>query len=499
MEILFENIKSILVANDLLVKCSKKSISSFHSLQNNTALIKKNDIYIALTGGKNNGHDFIPQAIEKGAECLIVEEETKVSALLPYFVVHNTRAAWSVLSASIHGNPEKQLKLYGVTGTDGKTSTVWMTSELIRKSHSNCLSIGTLGITDGTNRWSIDHTTPDPPVLFSAFAHALKTGIRNVIMEVSSHSLIQEKLRNLNFEATAFTSFSRDHLDFHSSMEEYLDAKCLLFKKHIKKDSKIFICDKVLNLLPLDTFTSSNICTYGNKSKSSFEHMSILENRAGKEGQLIKIKIRDQILEGEIPYIGSHNVENFLAALLFAENILGFIPKPEIWMTLTPVPGRCELIKIDKPTIKTFVDFAHTPKGLETTLSTLRSYTKGKLWVVFGCGGNRDRGKRPEMAKIAEMLADHLIITSDNPRDERPEDIIKDIQSGLSKIDPSRVTTIIKRDEAIKFVINKAQKKDTILIAGKGHEGFQIIGTKKIPFSDQEHARKFLKEKNELE
>ncbi len=493
-KISFEIAKTTLEKNLLLIKTiSRSNEIPLGFPQNRVDQIQKGDIYIAFQGTQHDGHDFISKAIEMGAGCIVLENEKRIPSKykIPCFIVSDSRSAWSVLCSLVYGNPEANLHLYGVTGTDGKTSTVWISSQLVRNASQKCLSLGTLGTFDGKDHWHLDHTTPDPPVLFSKFDHAVKNKIPNVIMEVSSHSLMQGKLQNLKFNAAIFTSFSRDHLDFHKTIEDYWAAKCLLFTRHLKDNGLAIVHYKLLEKFPI--LETKKLWTYGFDPHLTIQkenHVPILEVKPGKLGQFIRFKIQNKEFSGEIPYFGIHNAENFLAAFLLAKEISSYFPDSQSWMNLASIPGRCELIDPREDVPKVFVDFAHTPTGIRTILKTLREYTRGKLWIVFGCGGNRDSGKRPEMTREAELNADCLILTSDNPRNEDPDFILAEMKKGLSK--NNSTLEIIDRERAIEHAISHAKKEDTILIAGKGHEAFQIIGTKKIPFSDQNIARHYL-------
>jgi UDP-N-acetylmuramoyl-L-alanyl-D-glutamate--2,6-diaminopimelate ligase len=491
-KISFEMAKKALQESKLLVKSFDSLSTQKGSLQTRAESIQLDDFYIAFRGTRVDAHDFISEALQKKAQCIILDDANRLplSPETPFLLVSDARAAWSILTALSFGNPENHMNLYGVTGTDGKTSTVWMASELIRHHHKKCLSLGTLGAFDGDEHWVLHHTTPDPPVFFSTLAQSVKNKTDTVVMEVSSHSLIQRKLENIYFNAAIFTSFSRDHLDFHKTIEEYFEAKCLLFTEHLNKNAKIILCEKLLSSFPIHKFNHEQIWIYGSHLEPQSHHMKLLESKPGEHGQFIKIQFKDKIYSGEIPYLGIHNAENFMAALLLTEDILKTIPDPKMWMKLTPIPGRCERIKIKKPSPRVYIDFAHTPEGLKTTLSTLRMYTEGKLWVVFGCGGDRDHGKRPAMAQIAETHADLVIMTSDNPRSEKIEDILEDMKKGLNQ--SSFVHIISDRELAIRYAIQNAESKDIILIAGKGHEDYQMIGSKKIPFRDQAHAQHYL-------
>lgn len=493
-----EKIKTILAKEQLLLSSSVLSTSSksgfpIHALDK----IQQDDCFIALSGTQTDGHSLIPLALQKGAQSFIFESKAKVpSSLLDgemsWFEVKSSRAAWSILCASSYEDPQKSLDVYGVTGTDGKTSTVWMCSQLIRNSEKKCLTLGTLGANDGQQHWPLSHTTPDPPVLFKAFDHCRTEKIPNVVMEVSSHSLVQEKLYPVQFSGAAFTSFSREHLDFHKNMQSYWEAKCTLFTKKLKAQGRVILNERLVDKFPINEVPSDDIWTYGwlppklNKDK----HVQIINCKPTPAGQKLSLKVQETIYEGIIPYFGAFNAENFCAAWIFAEKILSAFPTQELWEKMTSIPGRNELISVNKTGPRVFVDFAHTPQALETILSNLRETSSNKLWLVFGCGGNRDKGKRPEMAAIAEKYADYIVITSDNPRNENPNTIIEDIKKGLS----TNCRPLIEPDrrEAIKLAIQKSESHDTILIAGKGHESQQIIGEKTLPFSDQETAKYFL-------
>ncbi len=494
----FEKIKKVLTKENLLLESSTFSPSlkegfPIHAIEH----IQENDCFIALLGSQTDGHSLIPLALQKGARSIIFESKSRVpSGLLegniPWIEVKNSRAAWSVLCSLSYKNPQENLDVYGVTGTDGKTSTVWMSSQLLRGAEKKCLSLGTLGASDGQKHWPLSHTTPDPPVLFKAFSHCVAENIPNVVMEVSSHSLVQEKLYPVHFSGASFTTFSREHLDFHKDMQAYWEAKCSLFTKKLKSQGRVIINERLVSNFPIAEIPSDDIWTYGwlppklNKDK----HVQILHCRPVPTGQDLRLKTSGKIHEGVIPYFGAFNAENFCAAWIFAEKILSFFPPKDLWQKMSPIPGRNELITTTSNGPRVFVDFAHTPQALETILRNLRETSHNKLWLVFGCGGNRDKGKRPEMAAIAEKYADYIVITSDNPRNENPCMIIDDIRKGLS----SNYSPFIEPDrrEAIKFAITKSDIHDTILIAGKGHESQQIIGEKSLPFSDQETARYFL-------
>ena len=501
-KISFESARNALADARLLVAASRMISSDKKGFpQNRTDGLQDTDIFIAIKGEHTDSHDLIALAVRNGAGMLVIENREKLGALataehtVNWLQVSNTRAAWTILSARAYGNPEQKLQFYGVTGTDGKTSTVWLASQLIRRHQQKCLSLGTLGAYDGTTHWKLEHTTADPPVFFSALADCKAKAIPNVIMEVSSHSLIQQKVCNIKFSGAVLTSFSRDHLDFHKNMKDYWAAKCLLFESLLKKDGKAIVHHKLLEDFPEASIPTRDLWTYGFDPEQNVKrdlHVALLDCQPHTHGQYIRFTFRGETFEGAIPYLGMHNAENFIAAWLIAESVLSYSPAPETWTDLAPIPGRCELVSTSESAPKVYVDFAHTPQALRMILTTLRKSVRGKLWVVFGCGGDRDRGKRPEMAAIAEILADRLFLTSDNPRHEEPLSIIAEMRAGLKM--PTQATIEVDRKKAIGLAIKEAALMDTILIAGKGHESEQIIGDRKTPFSDQATARQFLKD-----
>lgn len=472
-----------------LLKRSHLSRPGQGSLQINSQSITRGDVFIAMQGTSTNSHAFIPQAIESGAHFLIFDQTDTLTFPLPEQVswaeVTNSRAAWAALSAQAYGNPQNKLSLYGVTGTNGKTSTTQMAGQLIRLCGSKCLTIGTLGASDGTKHWPSPHTTPDPPELFALLNHCVENHIPTVIMEVSSHAMEQQKVFPLKFSGGAFTSFSQDHLDFHKTMGAYWEAKLAFFTTKLEENALVLVNETIKNF-PMHQF--KNGMTYGGLAGSHHPpSLKILLNESSSENQIITIQYTEKEFKGEFPFSGFHNAENFTAAWAIARDAIGKDPDPSLWKQVKPIPGRCEVVnpnRKNEPTV--IIDFAHTPDALKTVLLSLKKTTEQRLWLVFGCGGDRDKGKRPKMAKIGEDYANFLVLTSDNPRSENPETIIEDMKAGLCK---NRNTFVeINREDAISFAIRKAIQDDIVLIAGKGHENYQIFKDKKIPFSDHEIA-----------
>lgn len=448
------------------------------------------DCFVAFRGINFDAHQFIPNAIAKRAGLLVVENDSLIPAdcVIPYIVVKSGRASWSYLAAEANQQPQDQLKILAVTGTNGKTSTTWMAGEIFRSAGHKCLTIGTLGADFGEGPSCTTHTTPDPDVLFALLKEAVTRGVKLVVMEASSHAVVQEKLSPLRFTAAAFTSFSRDHLDFHGSMTEYFAAKERVFTTLCMPNARHVIwsgLDEAHRFVRND----ENVFFYGEHAeKLGVNYLTIDETIDNSVGTLMRYRRNAESKCIQIPYFGKHAIENFCAALLLAESQME-IPFSD-FSKLRQVPGRLELVSRRSNEPKTVVDYAHTPDALKKTLEVLRTICRGKLIVVFGCGGDRDRGKRPMMGQLAEQLADLVYVTSDNPRSEDPSIIIDEILSGFKKSNLS--LAIIDREQAIREAIRAAKPEDTVIIAGKGHETYQIIGNNRLSFDDREIARKAL-------
>jgi UDP-N-acetylmuramoyl-L-alanyl-D-glutamate--2,6-diaminopimelate ligase len=445
--------------------------------------------FIAYAGVASDGHNYIAGANAAGAAFIVCERPVSEAAVkVPVFVVTSGRAAWSVLAAAACGSPQNSVTMLGVTGTNGKTSTAWMTRQLLQHAGIPCVMIGTLGAWIGDNFHETKHTTPDPDYFYPMLKHALDAGIRTCVMEVSSHAIAQEKLTPVTYDAAAFTSFSRDHLDFHKDEDDYFATKSRLFDRMTKPGGTKIFCSR-LSRLPASAGGDDSII-YGlsslnNPYKSCKNQLEISVDRETLSGSEITVRGK----KGLLPYFGAHALENFAAALLLASRVTEKVWDEKHWSRLSQVPGRLERVTGTKD-VDVFVDYAHTPDALEKTLTFLKKYRKRSLLVVFGCGGDRDPGKRPQMGAIACGLADCTFVTSDNPRTEDPAAIIRQILAGTTSGQP--VTSIADRREAIAAAIQKASPGDIILIAGKGHETYQIIGDKVLPFDDREVARAFL-------
>lgn len=467
-------------------------------LRTDSRLVKPGDVFIAYKGVSFDGHKAISAAVTQGAAGIILTDPNFLTQCghTAVAVVKDSRKAWAWLAAGVAGMPHEGMRLVGITGTNGKTSTSWLFKEILRAQGVSCLLIGTMGAWIGDEFHPTHHTTPDPDELFNFFRLAKEKGIKHAVMEVSSHALVQEKLGPLKFNAAAMTSFSRDHLDFHKDMEDYFVAKWQLFTHYLDKKGFSFICADV-GEKPLKQSHKVKPCYYGEKAalqelglkpqdEIQFELLS--NNYAGSELALTERGVQRRC---SVPLFGLHALKNFTAALYLAEYVLDKSIPEKLWQKVRPVPGRLEPVR--SPSGKgpyVFVDYAHTPDAVEKTLRVLKPLSSGKLWVVFGCGGDRDQGKRPLMARVAEAEADKVVVTSDNPRTERPDAIIAQIMEGFVK--QQNVTSIVDREQAIAFAIKNAAPDDSILIAGKGHEDYQIIGKEKHAFDDRLVAARYL-------
>ena len=496
---------SILERAKLVLSHSQSSVVSSNpaGFSTDSRKIEAGGIFLAYAGVSSDGHAHLESVIAKGASLLIVEDSKRIPSHCetPWIEVRSGRFAWAYLAADSHGNPQNALRSLAITGTNGKTSTAWMVRSLLKASGKPCLLIGTLGAWVGDRFVKTNHTTPDPDLLYSLFAQARDEKIKFVVMEAASQSFIHGKLSPITFCAAAFTSFSRDHLDLHGSMEDYFEAKWSLFEKHLTPSARVAIYSDVPFKDRWERLTGKDLWSYGPQENAG---MKLHSNRdvnfrtyiaSSSAPSQTDIVISDGGVEkdsGSIPFAGDFFIDNFCAALLLAEFAVGHAINSELWKSLPPVPGRLESVQ---PSIKSstaphlFVDYAHTPDALEKALCAVRPLTKGNLIVVFGCGGDRDKGKRSVMGEVASRLADFAIITSDNPRSESPEQILRDIASGFSS---TKFKLVADRKQAILDAVSIAKPGDLILGAGKGHEDYQIIGNTTLSFDDRIVAKEAL-------
>jgi UDP-N-acetylmuramoyl-L-alanyl-D-glutamate--2,6-diaminopimelate ligase len=464
--------------------------------------VKSGDLFMAYRGTYVNGVEYIDDAIKAGAHAIVVDENEKInlnSINIPVVKVSNLRKQAGVIISRFYDEPSKRMQVTGVTGTNGKTTVSYMVAQVLYTLGQQSAVIGTIGSGPFGKIEPANTTTPDPVKLHSLLSTWVNQ-VDSVVMEVSSHALDQGRVAGMDFDIAVFTNISRDHLDYHETIEAYAEAKFQLFKTNGLKHAVINADDayglQLISLLP----ESLNIITYSTKTTQldlkrkniSLVYCENIEREHLKTKLSIQCPWSSSETVIKTNLLGTFNIENILAA--FSSLCVAGLPADKVAQVLSDfsgIPGRMEYFQSisdseQKPLL--VVDYAHSPDALEKALLTLRSYTSGKLHCVFGCGGDRDTGKRSEMGAIAESLADQIILTNDNPRTEAEEKITADILEGIK--DKSKVTIKHDRSDAIINTFLNANAGDVILVAGKGHETTQQIGNTFIPFSDRELARR---------
>ncbi|MBQ1965889.1 MAG: UDP-N-acetylmuramoyl-L-alanyl-D-glutamate--2,6-diaminopimelate ligase [Clostridia bacterium] len=438
-------------------------------------------LFVAIPGRRLDGHRFLPQAVASGASALVVSKAVPPQPV-PVFHVADSRRAFALLCGNFYSNPARKLKLIGITGTNGKTSTAYMLDHCLRANGIKTGLIGTVCTHDGNGVCNSSLTTPEPTVLHRIFAETVRNGCTHTVMEVSSQSLDQSRTAGIEFELGIFTNLSVDHLDYHGSMQAYRDAKLKLFSQ----------CRQTLVNSDSD-YAAPFLACPGAKSYSATHSADFRASRVYMTGEGVSYLASSPLGQREVflPVWGRFSIYNSLAALSAAECLgLDLDRCVKALSTFPGVPGRLEPIRTDLP-FRLLIDYAHTPDGLENVLRSLRETTSGRVIVLFGCGGDRDSTKRPEMGKVATRLAHHTIITSDNPRSEDPEEIIRQILSG---VEGDAYTVVPNRTEAIRTALRMATPGDTVLLAGKGHETWQIFSDRVIQYDEREIAREILKD-----
>ena len=467
-----------------------------HALQYDSRKVERGDLFVALRGSAQDGHRFIAGAVERGAKVVVLEDDRALPdsyfmhAGVAKVVVPDSRIALAQLSAAFYGNPSRGLELVGVTGTNGKTTTAYLLKSILESRGSKAGLIGTIEYAIGDRVVPATHTTPESLELNGLLSQMLGEGCSAVVMEVSSHALEQRRVYGLGYRAAVFTNLTQDHLDYHGTMERYFDAKKILFE-HLDPGAWA-----VVNL---DDEWGGKMLAAARGNKLTFGIQSAADVRATKislsmRGTAFTIAHSGEETAIETPLVGRFNVSNILAA--FGTGIALGIPKPAMQKaigTMNRVRGRFETVASPKGWTAV-IDYAHTPDALEKTLAAVRDVVGtggGRIVTVFGCGGNRDRTKRPKMARVATGMSDITVVTSDNPRQEDPERIIDEIMTGVRPGSTTYRET--DRKEAIGTALRLAAKGDVVLIAGKGHEDYQVIGDRKIHFSDREVVDAFVR------
>lgn len=469
-------------------------------------------LFVCLKGANHDGHAFAPQAIAKGAVALMVNDGglekagVEIPADFPRIITGDTRCALPMLSCAFYDNPSHKLTMVGVTGTNGKTTTTLMIASILRAAGQKVGTIGTLGAEVDGEAIDSEHTTPEADQLQEILYQIHVKGAQAVVMEVSSHALAQSRTDGIAFNVGVFTNITQDHLDFHGTMEDYFDAKARLFTEYPvlypRPDKQPFS-----GIINVTAWEGRDLVTLARGEIVTFSTGITPAVLTASDVELSPTRVRFTLIYDsgvkkwtqpiELPIGGAFQVGNALAAIGTALR-LG-IPKETIAQGLAqlpPVPGRFESVPTGDKDFSVVVDYAHTPDGLENLLRSARDLNPKRILVVFGCGGNRDRTKRPKMGRLAGTMAEVAIVTSDNPRKEDPDAIIAEILTGMDAAQDSAITAQIHvepdRRKAIHLAITQAQSGDLVVIAGKGHEDYQIVGETILPFDDRLVAQEAL-------
>jgi UDP-N-acetylmuramoyl-L-alanyl-D-glutamate--2,6-diaminopimelate ligase len=460
--------------------------------------VKPGTIFVAIEGFRADGHDFIAPALERGAVAVVAQHPVTLPEGVGWARVDDTRQALALLSAWFFDNPSHKLKLVGVTGTNGKTTTTNLIAAVLEACGWETGLIGTIHNRIGDRVIPVSHTTPDPPELQALLARMVEEGVSAAVMEVSSHALALRRVEGCEYDVAVFTNLTQDHLDFHRDMEDYRLAKQTLFsalsRPGFKKSSKCAVlnADDPAAASFLEASAGCAVITYAVDQPAGVRAMDI---RVTRRGVAFAVESRWGGCHLNLKLTGLFNVYNALAA--FAAGLALEVPVEKMKAALesvSGVPGRFELVDRGQD-FAVVVDYAHTPDGLENVLKTARQITGGKLITVFGCGGDRDRTKRPRMGAIAAGCSDYAVITSDNPRTEDPVKIIEEIEAGVRPVaGRDRYAVEPDRRRAIRAAVKMAGTGDVVVIAGKGHEDYQIVGTEKFPFDDRLEAEQALAE-----
>ena len=456
-----------------------------NGIEKNSKDVKEGFLFVAIKGFAVDGHKFIEDAIKKGAIAIVIEEGCdlktfKVPEGITVVMTKDTREALAIIASNFYGNPSSKFKLIGVTGTKGKTTTTFMIKEILERAGHKVGLIGTIATyINGRMISESSRTTPESIELQRTFAQMVEADVEYVVMEVSSQSLKLHRVDGCAFDIVLFTNFSEDHISEkeHPNMQDYFESKLKLFKMC---DNGIINVDDIQVAKVPKLFPDSNIMTYGIDNYCEVLAKDITITNSYVDFR-VKIKDRNERVKTGIP--GRFSVYNSLAAICVAQK---FGISPEIIkeaLETVRVPGRSELVD-NKLEIPIMIDYAHSPESLQNILQAVKSYTRGKVISVFGCGGDRDSGKRPIMGEISGKIADYTFITSDNPRTEDPQKIVNQIEEGMKKT-KGKYSVIVDRTEAIKQAIEMATKRDIIVLAGKGHEPYQEINGVKYPYDER--------------
>lgn len=471
--------------------------SEVMGLTSNSEEVRKGYMFCAIKGTNFDGHGFIGSAIQKGATSILAEDMPEhVQKDVTYVKVKNTRENAPFIASNYYHNPSDDMTLVGVTGTNGKTTVTNLVDAIWKKENRKTGIIGTIENRYAGKISASSMTTPDSIELAKLLYDMKKSNVSNVCMEVSSHALDLNRVDGCSFDCAAFTNLSQDHLDYHASMDSYFNSKKKLFTQILKKSSK----KNKFAVINADDHYGMELITETAGKKVIFSLVSdstevcSVSHKISRKGIEAELMVRGKKISISSNLIGAHNLYNILTAVAITSELGTSLSCIEsaISENIT-IPGRLEKITSSSG-FEIYIDYAHTPDALQNVLKTLQSLKKTRIITVVGCGGDRDEDKRGLMGQIACQLSDYVILTSDNPRSEDPEKIIDEIENGIKSLTPARnnYMKVPDREKAIKKSIELAGKNDIVLIAGKGHENYQIIGNKKFNFDDREIAKKIL-------
>lgn len=493
MEMRLRDLKQLLITARLI----GDGETEFAGLEKDSRQVRPGQLFLCVPGFTVDGHAFAEEAVRKGAVAVVTE---KLLALpVPQLIVKDSRLATAIIADYVYAHPSYQVKVIGVTGTNGKTTTTYLVEQILNDCQKPSGVIGTIEWRYGGKSFPVKGTTPDAHELHRQLGEMRDAGIEYCAMEVSSHALEQGRVKGCRFRTAIFTNLTQDHLDYHGTMEKYADAKGLFFSRlgNAYSQSVEARSYAVLNTddpasARFGMLTSAEVITYGVERDADVRATDIRITAEGTQFHLQTFR-GDTDIHLKLP--GKFNVYNALAAIAAA--LLEDIELDAIKRSLESipgVPGRVERVKAGQD-FAVVVDYAHTPDGLENVLRAVREFAEKRVICVFGCGGDRDRTKRPIMGRIAAQYADMVIVTSDNPRTEEPNRIIADIETGLleADVDRERYLLIPDRRAAIKKAVEKASRGDVVLIAGKGHETYQLIGSSVYPFDDRIEAKEAIR------
>jgi UDP-N-acetylmuramoyl-L-alanyl-D-glutamate--2,6-diaminopimelate ligase len=448
--------------------------------------------FVAIGGRHVDGHEFINSAVDRGAIAVICERNGFIPQRATKIKVLDTRQALAVTAATFYQRPSAKLKLIGVTGTNGKTTVAFMVKHLLETAGIRCGLIGTVRYEIGDRIFPAQRTTPEALEIQQMLSQMLRAGCQACVMEVSSHALDQKRVHGVEFDIGIFTNLTRDHLDYHGNMEHYFAAKKVLFaalEAGTKQGGVVINIDDLYGQRLSQECKVEVQMTYGLGAAAKLRATGM---QLTGQSTTMTVEMPTQTFPCRFPLIGRHNVYNALAAIGAATVLKIDVPLiQKAFGTLPPVPGRLEAVP-NPLGFGIYVDYAHTDDALQNVLKTLREVTQGRLLLAFGCGGNRDKGKRPRMGRVAAELADFTMMTSDNPRNESAADIAEQIAEGYRTVRASEYRIELDRRRAIEEILGMARPGDSVLIAGKGHETYQEFQNTVVPFDDRVHAREIV-------